>query len=172
MFFLLLEWSTITSRLEKYIPVNNKRKLSEELAKTTSALIYGMVLIAILEFCVAVLGFWLAGTQYFWLLSILIALSAFIPGIGPGAIWIPVAIIYLFEQSYLSATIIIITGFVISIGIDLFLRARITSKGANIHPLLVLMGILGGINIFGIFGFVIGPLIVGYTIKIIEEVLE
>lgn len=172
MFFLLLEWPTITSKLEKYLPVDNKRKLSTELAKTTRALIYGTVLVAILEFAIAALGFWIAGIEYMWLLAAIIALSAFIPGIGPGAIWIPLAIIYLFEHNYFAATIIIITGFIISIGIDFILRTKITSKNSNTHPLIVLIGILGGVSLFGIFGFVVGPLIVSYTIKIIEEILE
>ncbi len=172
MYFLILQWDAITARLQKYLPVDNKRKLSQELAKTTSALIYGTVLIAIIEFCIAALGFWLAGIDYIWLLAVVIALSAFIPGIGPGAIWIPLAIIYLFNQNYFAATIIIITGLIISIGIDFVLRTKITSKSANIHPLLVLIGILGGVSLFGIFGFIIGPLIVGYTVKIIEEIIE
>ncbi len=41
---------------------------------------------------------------------------------------------------------------------------------ANIHPFVMMIGVLGGIAIFGIFGFILGPLILVYTIKLVQEV--
>jgi predicted PurR-regulated permease PerM len=99
-------------------------------------------------------------------------MTAFIPGIGPAMIWVPTFIIQLISGEYFSAITILITGLVISIVIETLLFSKILGDKASIHPLMILIGILGGIPLFGIFGFIIGPLVLAYTVKILEQSLK
>ncbi len=170
VYYMLIDWERMIGRIQKYIPITNKEKLTSEIAKTTSNLVYGTLFIALIEFVVAATGFWIAGVHYHLLLAALIALFAFIPGLGPGAVWIPLLIIEVIQQDYRAVVGVLITGLIISVAIDFFLRTQISSKGSNLHPLIILVGILGGVAMFGIFGFVVGPLLLGYTIKLIEEI--
>ncbi len=171
MYYMLTEWDVINAKIKKFIPFQNKERLINDIAHSTKKVLHGTVIIAIIEFVIAALGFWLAGSKFFLILATMTALLAFFPG-GPGIVWIPVLIIELFQKNYLSAGIILLFGLVISVYIDTIFRARVAGKNARIHPLIAMLGILGGTPIFGIPGIVIGPLFLSYTIEIVEEFLS
>lgn len=168
-YYILINWVTLSSALKNYIPFKNKDKVSKEIGKVTDNLVYGVILIALIEFVVAGLGFYFSGVKYFLLLAALLALTAFIPGIGPAFVWIILAIYNIFMTNYYSAAGIIITGLIISIYIDTILRYKILATRAKINPIIMLIGVLGGVPLFGFFGFIIGPLILVYTIKLLQE---
>jgi len=170
MYYILLDWEKIAKAVTKYLPVENKERLGKEIAKVTKDLVYGTLVIALLEFIVAMIGFYLAGVKYYLLLPALIAIFAFIPGLGPIAVWVPTALVLIAQEYWTSAFIITITGLILTVYLDTILRTKVSGKATNTHPLIVLIGIFGGISIFGIFGFVIGPLILSYTLKIVEEI--
>ena len=63
-------------------------------------------------------------------------------------------------------------GLFLSIFIETYLLNHIVEEKAKINPIIRIIGVLGGVPLFGIFGFIIGPLILVYTIKILEEAIE
>lgn len=169
VYYILMNWEYLASVLKKYIPFENKNKIINEVSEITDNIVYGTVLIGIIEFAVALIGFYISGVKFFLLLPMLIGLLAFIPGLGPAIVWVPLGAVYLFSGNYYALIGVIITGLIISIYIDTFLRVKIIGNKAKINPLVLLIGILGGVAIFGIFGFIIGPLILVYTIKLVQE---
>jgi len=101
-----------------------------------------------------------------------------IPLFGAALIWVPIDI-YLFlvgtmSGNYLPAIILLFYGvFVISL-IDNVLKPKIVGDNSNVHPLIVLFGIIGGIQLFGIAGIIVGPLILtifDVVIEIFKEAL-
>ncbi len=170
MYYLLIDWEKISERIKKAMPFSNKERLAKDIANTTKKIVHGTLFIAIIEFVITALGFWLAGINFFIVLATLTAILAFVPG-GPGIVWIPLFIIKIISQDYVSAVIILITGLIISIYVDTIFRAKVAGKDARIHPLIALVGILGGTPVFGVLGIIIGPLFLSYTIEIIEEIL-
>ncbi len=170
IYYMLIGWDSIISRIKGIIPFSNKEKLVKEVEGATSKIVRELMLIAAIEFVISSFGFWLAGIEFFILLATLTALLTFIPG-GPSIIWIPLAIYKLISGQYISFAIILVTGIIISVYVDTIFRAKIVSKNIKIHPLVSLIGILGGTSIFGVLGIIIGPLFLSYTIKIFEEVL-
>ena len=172
MFYMLTKWDSLASTLTKYIPFKNKERTAKEIDKTTRKIVYGTILTAIIEWIVAALGFYISGVETYILLATIIFLFAFIPGLGPAIVWAPIALIYLSTQNYLVALGVFITGMIISFGIELVLRTKLIGESSSIHPLVMLLGILGGISLFGIFGFIIGPLILAYALKLVEESIK
>ena len=172
MFYMLTKWDSLASTLTKYIPFKNKERTAKEIDKTTRKIVYGTILTAIIEWIVAALGFYISGVETYILLATIIFLFAFIPGLGPAIVWAPIALIYLSKQNYLVALGVFITGMIISFGIELVLRTKLIGESSSIHPLVMLLGILGGISLFGIFGFIIGPLILAYALKLVEESIK
>lgn len=171
MYYILIDWEIIIISIKKYLPFENKNEISNEISQITNKIVYGTLLLAFIEFAVAALGFYISGVKYFLLLPVLIAIFVFIPG-GPAVVWIPTFFIELLQKNYTAAIGVLITGLVISIYLDTILRIKLSGKGTNISPLIFLVGLLGGISIFGIFGFVIGPLLLSYAIKFLEEIVE
>ncbi len=172
MYYILLSWDPLSKKLKDYLPFTDKEKVARDIAQTTNSLIYGTILIAAIQFALAIAGFYLSGVSAFLLLPALIFFLAFIPGLGPAVVWVPMAIFYFFTKDYPTLIGVLLTGLILSIYIDTILRAKLLSKKSKLNPLLMLIGILGGISIFGIFGFIIGPLILNYTIKLLEEAVK
>lgn len=171
MYYILINWESLSKQLEKYIPFANKEKIADEIGKTSKTIIYGSLLIGFIELIIAGVGFYISGVNAYLILSVIIFVLAFFPG-GPIIVWLPTALVFFLEKEYYSVIGIVITGLIISILIDTLLRSKMLGSESKINPLIMLIGIIGGISIFGIFGFVIGPLILVYTIKILTESMK
>jgi len=94
-----------------------------------------------------------------------------LPLIGPPLIWIPAVIIKFLEGDYFSAGGILFFGIIISTS-DNFIRPYLQRKIGRVHPLVSLIGFFIGIPLFGLFGIIIGPLLISYvilTIKMFKE---
>ena len=171
VYYILVSWDHLSLKLERYLPFENKKKIKKEISQITNTIVYGTILIALIEFIIAFNGFLISGVGPFLLLPLLIFFLAFIPGLGPTIVWVPLAIYYIILRNYNIALGVIITGLILSILIDIILRAKILGDKVKLNPLIMLVGILGGIALFGIFGFIIGPLVLIYTLEIIENTL-
>jgi len=163
-YFILVDWVPLTKTIRSILPFKNEKKLIDKLSMNAKSIVYGSLLIAIIAFVVASLGFWLAGSNWFIFLAFLIAISVFIPLIGPAIVWVPMLILDLIQANYVSAIIVAITGILLSSVVNGLLVTLIISKKSRIHPIIILLGIFGGVKLFGLFGFVIGPLILSFFI--------
>jgi predicted PurR-regulated permease PerM len=172
MYYVLLKWDYLANELKNFIPFGDKEGITKELSDSTKEIVYGTFLIGLIEFVVALVGFYVLGIDSAMLLSALIFFTAFIPAIGPGFVWLPLAL-YLFIVGNVFAAIgVVIIGLIIGFGIDFFLRGMLTGRKSQINPLIMLLGIFGGVAIFGLFGFIIGPLILIYAIRFLQEIVR
>jgi len=171
MFYLLCNWGELVTHLKRYLPFKNNEKIITELGGTADAIIHGHVLIAVLEALIAFVGFSLVGVQSSLIFSVLIFVLAFVPSIGPFLVWGPLAIYYLTTGRFITMWGVIVTGLILMVGIEFFVYTRFVGSKAHIHPFIMLIGLLGGITVFGIFGFIIGPLLLVTSIRIIERAI-
>ncbi len=172
IYYILKNWDELSQILQKYIPFENKKEISKEIGEATKKIIFGYLLIALLELIIASIGFKIFGVQNFLLLGLLIGILAFIPGLGPMVIWLPLSLFHLVSQNYITSIGVLIIGLIVGLGIDGILSPKLIGKRSNIHPFVMLIGILGGVSLFGLFGFIIGPLILVYTLKLLEEAMK
>lgn len=169
MYFLLCRWNGLSSHLIRYLPFKNNEKIISGLGETADSIINGNTLISVLEGVIAFIGFSLLGVQASIIFAVLVFLLAFMPGVGPILVWGPLAMYYFSIGEYMAMWGIILIGLVLLIGIEVFFYTWYIGKRSHIHPFIMLIGVLGGISVFGIFGFVIGPLVLANSIKMIEE---
>lgn len=172
IYYMLIEWETLSKKLKQYLPFKEKEKVSKEISKLSNTIIYGTLLVAAIEFLAATIGFYISGVSAFFLLGSITFFLAFLPGIGPTVVWAPTALYYILTQQYYTGIGVIITGLILSFGIDTVVRAKILGDRSKINPFIMLVGILGGISLFGVFGFIVGPIVLIYTLKIIEELAK
>jgi predicted PurR-regulated permease PerM len=171
LYYILISWDSIALKLEKYLPFENKKRIRKEMSQITNTIVYGTILVALVEFIIAFNGFFISGVGPYLLFPLLIFFLAFIPGLGPTIVWLPLSIYYVITGNTSAAIGVLITGLILSILIDTVLRAKLLGDKVKLNPLIMLVGILGGISLFGIFGFIIGPLILIYTKELLEEIL-
>ncbi len=136
--------------------------LFKEIEKMLKSIFFGHFLTALLIGVMGGVGFWIIGYPFASFLGILTGFFQLIPFIGHWPLPIILAAYSIFTGSYLQAIAVIILGFLMS-ALDIYLRPKISSKYADIHPLIFMLGFLCGPLVFGLVGFILGPLILGVT---------
>ena len=161
MFYLFTDGEKIVLWLREHLPLREslKKEILLQTGKLTSALLIGQVITAIIQGIVGGIGFLIFGIKGAVLWGFVMTILAFIPVIGTFLVWVPAGIILILEQDYFSGIGILIYGALIISTIDNILKPKLVSKRAPIHPVTVLLGVLGGLTVFGIMGVVIGPVI-------------
>ncbi len=171
-YYIIADWENLAKKIEIVVPFKDKKRIRKDVSALTDNIVYGYIFIAIIEFIIGAIGFYFSGVGLYLILPALMGILAFIPGLGPGAIWIPTAIYYFVAGDIPTAIGVLVTGLIISVLIETILLPRIIGKKSNIHPFIFLLGVIGGVPLFGVFGFIIGPLVLVYTMKLIEESLN
>ncbi|HII38954.1 TPA: AI-2E family transporter [Candidatus Micrarchaeota archaeon] len=172
MFYLLCNWDELAAHLKKYLPFKDNGKIITKLSKTADAIIRGNVIVSLLEAVIAFVGFYLLGIQASLIFAVLILIFAFMPSVGTELIWGAMALYYFLTNQYMTMWGVLAIGLILWIGIEFFFAARFVGSRARIHPFILLIGVLGGIAVFGIFGFIIGPLLLATSITIVESAIE
>ena len=169
-FYLLIEWDNLKTKIKEILPFKNKHAVMDQIENVIGDIIKGTFLLAIIETVVASIGFLILGVKFALLLGVLIGIFAFIPALGPIIVWVPVALIELVKGNYFSAIGVAILGIILSIYVDNILRIKLMGKKVNIHPVVMLVGIFGGVSLFGLVGFILGPLVLSILITLIENI--
>ena len=167
-FAFLIIGEEFVNKIKRILPIKRKDELMKHLGETTHAIVYGMFVTAIAEFVIALVAFKIIGASAALLLALRIGLLAFIPFIGPSIIWLPYAIIEISRNNSKNAIILIILGIILFLT-ETFAKAYIIGDRSKIHPVIILIGIFGGIKLLGFIGLIVGPLILSSIIIIIKE---
>ena len=170
MFFFVRDGQKIVERIFYYAPLHHKdeARLLERFTSVTRATIKGTLVIGVIQGTLAGLGFWAAGIEgaAFW--GTLMTILSVVPGIGSALIWVPgVAYLYITGQT-LAATLLLIWCVAVVGTIDNVLRPTLVGKDAKVPDLLILIGTLGGLVLFGPIGFIVGPIVCGLFLTVLD----
>lgn len=147
-------------------------KLLNDLYSLTTSIIYGFLIVAVIQGVLAGIGFYIFKMPNALLFGVLAILAALIPVVGTGLVILP-SVLYLFlNQNYFNALGLLLWGLLIVGMIDNLLRPYLLQRKMNIPSIFILISVLGGINYFGPIGFVIGPIILALFISILELMRE
>jgi predicted PurR-regulated permease PerM len=157
-------------RIKHLIPLapNLKEKLIEEVKNVTWAVIYGQVVTALIQGTLGGLGFFFFGVPNPVLWGFIMIIFSFLPLFGTPIIWVPAAIVKILSGETLRGVLLLIWGGVLVMNVDNFLKPRLISGRAKIHPVTVLLGVLGGLQLFGFIGLVVGPMILALLIALLR----
>jgi predicted PurR-regulated permease PerM len=170
MFFFLRDGRTILEKIFYYTPLDSddEGRVLERLTSVTRATIKGTLVIGIIQGALAGIGFWVAGIDgaAFW--GTIMAVLSIIPGIGSALVWVP-GVIYLFIIGHNVPALLLCAWCVIVVGtIDNVLRPALVGGDAKMPDLLILVGTLGGLFLFGPIGFIAGPIVCGLFLTVWE----
>lgn len=160
-FFLLRDGEALASRLDEAVPLRteHRRALLTKFATVIRATIKGSVVVAILQGAIGGLVFWGLGIHGALLWGVLMAFLSLLPAIGTGLIWVPVAIYLLVTGAIWQGAVLVLCGIFVIGMVDNVLRPILVGRDTKMPDYVVLISTLGGIEIFGFNGFVIGPVI-------------
>ena len=168
-FFVLRDKEKIMEYVKSLMPFSRdvENRLIHSSKAITLSVIYGQVVVGIIQGLIVGLGFFIFNVPNPLFLMLLAILAGMFPIIGTAIIWIPVIIFLFIAGSTFSAIGVAIFGMVSSV-IDNILKPIIVSRRTRMHPLLILIGMIGGLLLFGIFGIILGPLILAYVLILLE----
>lgn len=161
LFFLLKDGPFLVRQILDSLPLSNfvKQHLFAKFAAVSRATVKGTVVVAIVQGTLGGIAFYIVGIEGSILWGALMAFLSLIPAVGSAIIWVPAAI-YLFSTQQLWQGFFIVGFFVVVVGlVDNILRPILVGKDTKMPDYLILITTVGGMEIYGINGFVIGPLV-------------
>jgi predicted PurR-regulated permease PerM len=170
MFFFLMDGKSILRKILYYLPLpsEDETRMVDKFVSVTRATLKGTLIIGILQGALAGAAFAIAGIHgaVFW--GTVMAVLSIIPGVGAAIVWVPATIYLLITGHY--ATGILLAAFCTGVvgTVDNFLRPRLVGRDIKMHDLLILFSTLGGILLFGVVGFIIGPILAALFVTIWE----
>lgn len=173
-YYFLRDGEKIVNNIRDLIPLDEKHKknLVNEFKNVTYAIVYGLILTGLIEGIIGGLGFYIfkVSSPLFW--GIIMMILSILPGIGTSFIWAPAGIIKLLQGDTLSGIGLLLYGFFLISGTAAILKLRFIGKKSDIHPMLIVLGVFGGISLLGFVGLFIGPLILITFITLLKSFLN
>ena len=168
VFFLLRDGSMLSRRINEAIPLRpeHKRDLLSKFATVIRATVKGNILVAIAQGALGGLAFAFLGVPGAVLWAVVMAFLSLLPAIGAALIWLPVALYFLVTGFIWQGVALIAYGVLVIGLVDNVLRPILVGKDTKMPDYLVLMSTLGGMSLFGLNGFVIGPVVAAMFIAV------
>ena len=167
-FFLLRDGPALTDRIGEMIPLEQSKRhiLMERFLAVIRATIKGSLVIAIIQGSLGGVVFWALDIRGALLWAVLMGLFSLIPAIGTGIVWIPVALYLLVTGDLWQGVVLILCGVFLISMVDNVVRPILVGRDTRMPDYVVLITTLGGLQLFGINGIIIGPLVAALFIAI------
>jgi predicted PurR-regulated permease PerM len=157
----LRDGPTVSRHIKRAIPLGEtyKQHLLTKFTMVVKATVKGNIAVAVVQGALGGFIFWVLGLQGALLWGVLMAVLSLLPAVGAGLIWGPVAIYFLATGAIWQAAVLTAFGAIVIGLADNILRPQLVGKDLKLPDYVVLISTLGGLSLFGLNGFVIGPMI-------------
>jgi predicted PurR-regulated permease PerM len=156
--------------IREILPLQAKQRdlLIAEVGNVVQGVLYGHVLTAIVQAVLGGIGFYIFGVPnvVFW--TALMFILSLLPVIGPPVVWLPWGIYLLLSGDTFNGIGLLIYSAIMVSSLDNILRPKFIGDRAHIHPVVVLLGVLGGLVVFGFSGLILGPLVLSIFVTIVD----
>jgi len=168
MFFFLTGGPGLLAGVLEYLPLTeaDKERMLDKFVSVTRATLKGTVLIGIAQGLLGGLAFWAAGIDgaIFW--GTVMTVLSIIPGIGGALVWLPAAIILITTgEVWRGLALAAFCGLIIG-SVDNLLRPLLVGRDTQMHELLIFFSTLGGLMLFGVMGFIVGPILAALFVTV------
>jgi predicted PurR-regulated permease PerM len=167
-FFLIRDGDRLAHVMRRAVPLapQHKQELLDKFTTVIRATVKGNLLVAAIQGAMGGLAFWFLGVRGALLWAVVMAFLSLLPALGAALVWLPVAI-YFFATGAIWQSIALTVYGVLVIGlVDNLLRPVLVGKDTRMPDYLVMITTLGGMAVFGINGFVLGPAIAAMFIAV------
>lgn len=169
-FFLIKDGDKFMKYLRRLIPMKDeyKHSLFIRFREVSLAVFIDSILIAIVQGALLGVGLKIVGVSspVFW--GTIASFFALIPMVGTTIIWIPIVIYFLLVKNYLSGIVLLVYSLIVVGLSDNIIRMLLLNKKIKIHPFLILISVLGGIEVFGFLGIFLGPIVISLLISVVQ----
>ena len=178
VYFFLIDGRGMVDSIMHLSPLRDdyENELITEFASLSRAVVVATLLSAVVQGILAGIGYWFSGLDSVFLLTIISTLFALVPFIGTAIVWIPAcAYLYLVQGEAVSAIVLATYCATVVSMSDNFVKPLVLQKESNLHPLLALLSVIGGVEALGPIGILVGPMVVAFLqtlLKLLQRELN
>lgn len=172
-YYLFIDGHSLLTRIRKSVPIKPACQdlILSRMSALTRGVIFGTILLAIIQGIAGSIGFLILGLPQPFLWGVIMAITSLIPYIGTGLVWLPGAVVLVGMGSPSKGLLLALYGIFIISTIDNVFKPFVIGGAAKVHPLMALLGVLGGVALMGPLGFIVGPVILA-TFEALLEAYE
>lgn len=174
MFYVFRDGDAIRRAFYDVLPLERvqARAVVARTMEVIGASVYGVLVIAAIQGLLGGFIFWALGLQSPLLWGVVMFFLCMIPMAGAFLVWAPAALLLIVSGAWARGLFLVAWGVLVVGSIDNFLSPRLVGQRARLHELLIFFSVLGGLQVFGVLGIVLGPVTIALTLAIIEVVRE
>jgi predicted PurR-regulated permease PerM len=170
-YYMLKDSRPIERRLAEILPLHPQitRELLADFRKVGRGTLIGSVFAALIQGGFAAVGYALGGVSRAALLGVVTAVASFIPVLGTMLVWIPVGIVLLVQGRVAAGIFELAWGVLLTTSlVDYVIRPVVVGRGSRSHPLVFLVGVIGGLEVFGGVGVFAGPIVMAFFVSVLR----
>ncbi len=170
LYFMLINGRDLEKYLNRITPLKqqNINKLAAETKRVVKANALGIPLISIIQGIVATIGYLIFGVSDWGLWGFLTGVFAFFPVVGTAIVWIPLVAFTFATGETWQGLGLLLYSVIITGNVDYVARVSLLKRLGDVHPVITILGVLVGLNLFGFIGLVFGPLLISYLLVLFE----
>ena len=170
LFFFLRDGPQFLTRISRYMPFSqaHRERLTRQVKDIVISTIYGGIIVALVQGLIGSFTFGLLGIHSPILWGLAMSISSFIPFVGSAIVWVPTALWLLLQGSVAAGLVLLFVGIFAISAVDSGLRPIIIRGRVRMPLLVIFFSVFGGIQLFGLIGLVMGPLVLGVFISVVD----
>lgn len=171
LYYLLRDSETIIiPGIRRSIPLTPAQAdtIFERTGEVISASVNGVLVISAIQGFLGMVAFWALGLPSALLWGVIMFLLSTIPMAGSAIVWAPAAIYLFVTGHWIKGTLLVAWGVLVIGMIDNVLRPRLVGKRAKLHELIIFFSVLGGLQVFGVLGLFVGPVVAAIALALVE----
>jgi predicted PurR-regulated permease PerM len=173
-FLLFRQGEPIVRRIPELLPFEPTRSqaMLSRIQDVIYASVYGVLVIALLQGALSAFMFWILGVPSAALWGMVTILTSVLPVVGAAAVWVPGTVYLVLAGSWVKAIVLAAWGTLVISGVDNFLRPRLVGGRVGLSELVMFFALLGGLQVFGVLGIVLGPVLFAIAASILDVLGE
>jgi len=171
MYFVLRNWPLLVRRAEEVLPLHPRhtRALLEEFRVVGRTTLLGTVVTGVVQGGLATLGYWVLGVPEPAFLGAATGVASLLPAVGTMLVWVPAGLFLVATGHAAKGVAELAYGLVVVVGVsDYLVRPKLVGAHGDMPALLMLIALLGGLEVFGIIGLVLGPVLMALALAILR----
>nr|WP_276604024.1 AI-2E family transporter [Nannocystis pusilla] len=174
MFYLFRDGAKLWAALANALPLRGKtmNQMIVRVREVISASVYGVFVIAIIQGTLGGIAFWFIGLPSAVVWGLVMTFMSLIPLAGSFVVWVPAAIYLAITGSWGAAIGLSLWGTIVIGLVDNFMRPKLVGEKAKLHELFIFFAVLGGLQLWGIVGLFLGPVILAIALALFDAFLH
>jgi predicted PurR-regulated permease PerM len=171
MFLLFRDGDQIVERIPELLPFERARTdaLLDRARDVIYGSVYGVVVIAVVQGALCGGMFWILGIPSAALWGMVTVVTSVLPVVGAAGVWVPGAVYLAVTGDWTRAIILAVFGTAVISSVDNFLRPRLVGGRVGLSELVMFFSLLGGLQVFGVLGIVLGPVFFAIAVAIVDD---